>query len=825
MTLAWLAAAWLAGLFLGSRFDVAAEALLLLAGASLALAGATRVLHRKPLTLVLVAFVFLGFWRTETLPVPGFPAFEGDAQPAVLRGSVESDPETARRFVRFVLSLNAVDAGSGWEPASGKTLVYAQPPPNMVAERSPPYFLPGDVVEVRGASSPLDSNDGSDDGFDYQAYLASHGIQGVFFARETTWAGSASGYSWQVPLFKLRRQLAASLDRALPAPHASLAQALLLGWRSQIPPEVREGFRKSGAAHLLAISGMHVGILLVIATAATGWALGWQRWQHWLVPVGIIWAYALISGLPVSVVRAGIMGTLFLAAAALGRPYGALAPLSLAALIITAMDPRAIFQVSFQLSFTAMAGIIIALPWQAKASALVHQAVDGGSAWWRNWAAHLVRWATSGLIVSLGATVGTLPLVAHYFQNVPVWGIPVTILALPSLPFVLGGSLVTALGGVMHPLAGQLLVVSSWLPISYLLLVATGLPSPGISGEWASPWLLWAWYGGVVIALGVTRAGRRWRKVWARLGEWLATASWGQPISIRPGGTSAAAIGLAVLMASSALVLWVQAASGRDGRLHVYFFDVGQGDSALIVTPGGRQVLIDGGRDSESVVRALSEVLPFWDRSLDLVIMTHLDEDHAGGLPAVLDRYQVGQALVGAFDQSAPLEPAWKQALARSGTPAIPVSAGHRVDLGQDVRLLFLNPDAEALASPTRNSNNDSLAFLLSHREISFLFTADVEEAAERRMLSNGAALESDVLKVGHHGSRTSSSDAFLQVVNPSAAVVSAGADNQYGHPHAEVMDRLERVVGPEGIYQTARHGTIHFASDGERVWVETEVR
>ena len=821
MTLAWLAAAWLAGLFLGSRLDVAPEALLLLAGASLALAAGTRVVHRTPLPFVLIAFTFLGFWRTETLPVPGLPTLEGDVQTAGLRGSVSSDPETARRSVRFVLSVSEIEAGNDWEPASGKILVYAQPPPNMVTERSPPYFLPGDVVELRGTSSVPDS----DDGFDYRAYLASHGIQGVFFASETTWVGSGDAYRWRVPLFKLRRQLAASLDRALPAPHASLAQALLLGWRSQIPPEVREGFRQSGAAHLLAISGMHVGILLVIATAATGWALGWRRWQHWLLPIGIIWGYALISGLPVSVVRAGIMGTLFLAAAALGRPYGALAPLSLAALIITAMDPRAIGQVSFQLSFTAMAGIIIALPWQARASAFVFQAIERRNNWGRVWAAHLARWGTSGLIVSLGATVGTLPLVAYYFQNVPVWGIPVTILALPSLPFVLGGSLATALGGVIHPLAGQLLVVASWLPISYLLLVATGLPSPGISGEWTSPGLLWAWYGGVVIALGLTRTGKRWKKGWERLREWPATVNWGTPISIRPGGRSAAAIGLAILMTSSATVLWVQAISGGDDRLHVYFFDVGQGDSALIVTPEGRQVLIDGGRDSEGGVRALSKVMPFWDRSLDLVVMTHLDEDHAGGLPAVLDRYQTGGALVGALDRSAPMEPAWTQTLARSGTTAIPVSAGYRVDLGGDVQLLFLNPGEEALASPTRDSNNDSLAFLLTHREISFLFTADVEEEAERQMLTTGAALESDVLKVGHHGSKTSTSDDFLEAVNPSAAVVSAGADNRYGHPHAEVMGRLERVVGPEGIYQTARHGTIHFASDGVQLWVETEAR
>ena len=143
--------------------------------------------------------------------------------------------------------------------------------------------------------------------------------------------------------------------------------------------------------------------------------------------------------------------------------------------------------------------------------------------------------------------------------------------------------------------------------------------------------------------------------------------------------------------------------------------------------------------------------------------------------------------------------------------------------LDDEVELLVVNPGADASSALIADRNNASLAFRLSYRGIGFLFTADVEEEAEREMLSRGHRLESDVLKVGHHGSRTSTTKSFLAAVSPTAAVISAGQDNRYGHPHAEVLQRLEQGLGKGSIYQTARHGTIHFVTDGAGLWVETE--
>ena len=820
MTLAWLAAAWVAGLLLASRFDAAPTPLLLLAAASLPLAGALRVMRRSPLPALLVGLALLGFWRVEFTAPPDLPPLAGESREAALRGSIADDPEPGRRSVKFVLDVTGADVGDGWQPASGKFLVYTQPPPEMVAARTPPYFQPGDVLEVQGTQlTPEPIED-----FDYPAYLASHGISGVFFSRSATWFPRESSPGWRGPVFRLRTRLAAALDAALPAPHSSLAQALLLGWRAQIPADVRDDFRDSGTSHLLAISGLHVGILLAIATGITGWALGWRRRVNWLAPVAVIWVYALVSGLPVSVVRAGLMGTLFLAAMALGRPHGALTGLALSAFIITAITPRALQQVSFQLSFTAMAGIIIALPWQARAAAAIRRigSSNGGSP--SAWLTHLALWFSSGLIVSLGATLATLPLVAFYFRQVPLLGIPVTMLALPSLPFVMAGSLLTALAGLANPALGQVAAVTAWVPLSYLLLVVSGPPGPVVSGAWITPALVWLAYGAISFGLMLPRLRRRARTRLARFRVRWSGWNLGAPLSFRPTGTTLTLAGVALLMAVSAIALLGQVWAGPDQRLHVHFFDVGQGDSALIVTPNGRQTLVDGGPDSESVARALSRVLSPWDRSLDLVVATHLDADHAGGLLAVLDRYEVGAALVGAPDPSAALHPRWADGLDRAGVQVMPLAAGHRLQLDQGVELHVLNPPPEALPAASSDRNNNSVAFRLDYGEISFLFTADIEEEAERRMLrEGGAGLKSDVLKVGHHGSRTSSTPAFIRAVEPSVVVVSAGAGNRYGHPHPDVMARLEQAVGASGIYRTADHGAIHFVTDGANLWVETE--
>lgn len=268
--------------------------------------------------------------------------------------------------------------------------------------------------------------------------------------------------------------------------------------------------------------------------------------------------------------------------------------------------------------------------------------------------------------------------------------------------------------------------------------------------------------------------------------------------------------------------LWGQLLSGSDGRLHVYFFDVGQGDSALIVTPTGRQVLVDGGPEALSAVTSLDKVLPAGDRSLDLVALTHLDSDHSLGLLEVLARYQVGAVLQGENNQVGALYPRWRATLDRERIDVIPVQAAYRINLEPGVTLEVLSPPRNPIGGSWQEGNNNGLVLRLVHGRVSFLLAADIEAMAENYLLGQSANLDSAVLKVGHHGSSTSTTAAFLDRVRPAAAVISAGESNRYGHPSQEVLARLVAVVGDREVYRTDRDGRIEFISDGQNLWVKT---
>jgi competence protein ComEC len=189
----------------------------------------------------------------------------------------------------------------------------------------------------------------------------------------------------------------------------------------------------------------------------------------------------------------------------------------------------------------------------------------------------------------------------------------------------------------------------------------------------------------------------------------------------------------------------------------------------------------------------------------------------------VLDRYRVASVLVGKEDPDSALYPQWRASLEQEGLAKIPVGAGYRVVLEPDLTLEVLNPPGTPIGGSIADQNNNGVVLRLVHDRVSFLLAADIEAEAENYLVQGPQMLESAVLKVAHHGSRTSTTPAFLDRVDPSVAVVSAGEANRFGHPHQEVVDRLGEALGPEAVYRTDRDGTIEFVSDGERLWVRTE--
>jgi len=266
------------------------------------------------------------------------------------------------------------------------------------------------------------------------------------------------------------------------------------------------------------------------------------------------------------------------------------------------------------------------------------------------------------------------------------------------------------------------------------------------------------------------------------------------------------------------LLVWLAVVTLPDGRLHVTFLDVGQGDAILVTLPDGRQMLIDGGPAATDLNWRLGREMPFWDRSLDVVINTHPDADHLGGLVSVLERYQVGQTIVSDMAGHDELYKEWQQQLDEANLEPIVGQSGMALSLGQGITATILSPGPHTLGAD--NPNDHSVVIHLQIGQISFLLPGDIETPIERNLVYADVPLTATVLKSPHHGSNTSSSEAFLEAVNPQIVIISVGEDNKFGHPSSAVLDRYaERGIT---VLRTDELGTIELITDGEKLWVDT---
>lgn len=276
-----------------------------------------------------------------------------------------------------------------------------------------------------------------------------------------------------------------------------------------------------------------------------------------------------------------------------------------------------------------------------------------------------------------------------------------------------------------------------------------------------------------------------------------------------------------MLIVSGVLVwLWPQTNPAgmlsNSGLLEVHFLDVGQGDAIFIESPTGVQVLVDGGPNA-GVLAELGKKMSFFDRSIDLMIATHPDTDHVGGLTDVLVRYEVGSVLYTENESDSPAATSFMRALQAEGAVQTLARRGQRYDLGGGVMLEVLFPENNP---KDLESNTSSIVAKVTYGETEVLLTGDSPKSIEEYLvLVEGENLESDILKVGHHGSRTSTSELFLAEVNPIYAVISAEKDSRYGHPHVEVTDALFNA-GIETV-STAERGTVTFMSNGGTIWLD----
>ncbi len=263
-------------------------------------------------------------------------------------------------------------------------------------------------------------------------------------------------------------------------------------------------------------------------------------------------------------------------------------------------------------------------------------------------------------------------------------------------------------------------------------------------------------------------------------------------------------------------LVWSKLFDLEEGVLTVAFLDIGQGDAIFIETPSGNQVLIDGGK-GRAVLRELGKLMSFYDRSIDVVLATHPDMDHIGGLPDVFKRYDVDLFIESGVEDGGADSDALEVAIKNKELNTVTAKQGMNFMLDDGVFFQIFFPDRDA---SNLEANTGSIVVKLIYGETSFMLTGDSPAGIETYLSSiYGEALKSDVLKLGHHGSKTSSSDIFLGFVDPEYAVISASCDNQYGHPHKEVLEKLERFDIKK--LSTCENGTIVFKSDGKNISVK----
>ncbi|HEX2205150.1 MAG TPA: DNA internalization-related competence protein ComEC/Rec2 [Longimicrobium sp.] len=572
------------------------------------------------------------------------------------------------------------------------------------------------------------------------------------------------------PLLTTRGRTERQLHRLFPR-HGPLADALLLGRRETLDRALADRFAKSGLVHLLAISGTHVALMGAVFVLL-GRVARLSRARVAALTIALVAAYLAMIGAPPSALRSGVMLALSLLALVLQRPSSPLPIVAAAALALLAMDPMTALDIGFQLSFAGVLGLVLlrGAMWKR-----LPKAVRRGK---------LSRPVAESLVMSVAAFVVTAPVVAHHFGQVA----PVSVLAnLPAVPLTslaligIGAAAVTepVLPALAHLFAGGAGLALDLLDRTVDLAVAL----PGGHAAVARPqWWLWALAALAFLAAldlaGTLRARVRW--------------------AVAAGSASAAFLVLPVV------------AAGDGGGLEIAFLDVGQGDAVALRTPAGRWLLVDAGPLEEGFDAGEKRVLPFLRaqgaRRIEAMVLTHPHADHIGGAAAVLRALPVAAVVEPGLPYPSPVYLATLDAATDGGTAwrAARQDRSLHVD---GVELSFLWPVVDVLDAPA-DANDISVVVQVRYGAFAALLTGDAPASVEAALVARyGERLRAHVLKAGHHGSVTSTSEGFLDAVRPALAVLSLGRRNEYGHPSPAVVDRLERR-GVE-VARTDEDGTV----------------
>ena len=700
-------------------------------------------------------------------------------------------PRGDRQFV--YLRLHRLQRqGQPWEAVSGLIRV------NVHADSLP--YLPGDVIRVDRLRLHRPRTAGNPGAFDFRGLMERRGIHavgGVTNPERLHLLRQADGFGLPHALERWRQKLRAELSSLLPTPYNAVFLAIVLGHKGSLPADVQTDFRTAGVAHLLVVSGLHVGFMAaatlfgwrqllrtVRSRVPRVWLPGWRPTPlAAMLSLPSVLLYCSLVGWRVPTLRAALMVGSYLLALCVERRSDARYALVLAAVLIVLVDPWAFADVGFRLSFAAVAAILLAT------AAVLKPHPTPPSRGQR-----LRRYLLTYVTVSVAAYLGTLPILMQAFHTVPTFGVLTNLLLLPLAGLLVPAGMLALGLVVLWPDAAPVVFSALAYPISWLVSLTgliAGLPNAQFHLASPSALMIAAYYG----ALASLVVAGRWPK---RL-------------------TYTGACVLALLLGAGWQVL-----ETRSDRLRVTFLDVGTGDAILVQAPGNHNLLIDGGGTYDGRfdigARVIAPVL--WDRHVrrfDLVALTHPHPNHTRGLVSVLRLFPAEHLLTNGtpmrYDYLRDLLAAGERWKTRHHT----APSGRREWRWGDLRLTVLSPPsaAEQARMPwnPKSENDRSLVMLLQYGEVRMLLTGDIQHAAEHWLVAHRDDLRADVMQVPHHGSKTSTLPDFVRHVRPRDGIISLGAGNPYGHPHPRVLSTL--IEQQVRVWRIDVHGAVTVSTDG----------
>jgi competence protein ComEC len=696
----------------------------------------------------------------------------------VLVGDIIEDARITGTTQRFILRARWMVIDSAILSTIGDYLVTAK---KTRADTSIPPLRYGMLLALKGEASipPGPRNPGE---FNARAFYQANGIAYEFYTKgyQNIVVLSEAEGDWlhRILFVPARRRLLALIDHAIGGEEGEFLKGLLVGERSGIQPETNEAFARAGVAHVLAVSGSNVAVVagflaFIVAVLRCSGAMRFAA-----LTVGLL-SYMFLSGTQPSVVRATAMGIVGLASSVVQERLNILNALGLSALVILGIDARSLFDIGFQLSFVAVLSLVVLYP---EINGLIQQLPKEGRV------SRCLIPILQLSAVSIVATLGTAPFSATSFGRVSVIGAVANLIVVPAV----GVSVL--LGGVMAivaPISGWLAEVygaANWMILRFTIWFTRLCADPGFA-TLSTPWFrtidVLPYYACLGFVFSI-RSGND-VKAWLLVSLVLFNVAFYAPKS--PGSIS------------------------EPGTLRVSAIDVGQGDAFLCRTPLEKTILIDCGPALPGYDSGTRHVCPFLARQnitkLDFVIVTHGHLDHTGGLASLAKNIPIDSLYA---------TPRLCGTLARQlERRVIPLAEGTVLSIDSSIRCWVLSPSAAEVDVADSTGNNSSVVLKVQFGNSSFLFAGDAGIGAEERLVRRYQTfLRADVLKVGHHGSATSTSPDFLALVRPSIAIVSVGRHNGFDHPAPETIARIRE--GGATLLRTDERGAILMESRGETI-------